>query len=142
MLEEYIKDKARKRLAEKLANIAGSFSELVPHCTVRESVRESSSYDDHAHAHGSNILTDCFGHDFPIGVSHRSPFEAAKEYVPLLMLAFELCPYNMKDRLEDLKESKLKTISRQIMEQMESAVQDEPETSVTIKGRGIKIEGE
>jgi hypothetical protein len=28
------------------------------------------------------------------------------------------------------------------MEQMESAVQDdEPETSVTIKGKGIKIEG-
>ena len=139
MLEEYIKDKARKRLAEKLANIAGSFSELVPHCST---VSESSSYEDHAHSHGSNILTDCFGQDFPVGVSHRSPYEAAKEYFQLLMLAFELCPYNMKDRLEDLKESKLKTISRQIMEQMESAVQDdEPETSVTIKGKGIKIEG-
>lgn len=138
MLEEYIKNKAHKKLTRKLANIADSFSELVPHCTVRE----SSSYNDHADAHGSNILTDCFGQDFPDYVSHRSPYEAAKEYVPLLMLAFDLCPHNMKERLEDLKARKMQTISQQIMEQMESAVQDEPETSVTIKGKGIKIEGE
>lgn len=139
MLEKYIKSKAHEKLTRKLANIADSFSELVPHCTVRS----SSSYDDHAHAHGSNILTDCFGKDFPDNVSHRSPYEAAKEYVPLLMLAFELCPHNMKERLQDLKVRKMKTISLQIMEQMESAVQDdEPETSVTIKGKGIKIEGE
>jgi hypothetical protein len=138
MLEEYIKNKAHEKLNEKLANIAHSFSELVPGCEVKR----SSSYNDHADAHGSNILTDCFGRDFPEYVRHSNAYDAAKEYVQLLMLAFELCGYRMSDHLVDLKASQIKTISQQIMEQMESAVQEnELETSVTIKGKGIKIEG-
>lgn len=135
-LEQFIKEKAAKSLRNKLTNIAHEFNNLIPNL---ESTAHAPDYRAQAESHGSNILTDCFGVDFPDWVSHSSAKSVAGEYVQLLMLAFDI--HVDSESVSRLRKSKLSHITDNIMEKMEAAMtNEEPETSITIKGRGIKID--
>lgn len=142
-LEQFIQNKAQEKLRNKLQHIAHEFKNLIPDSEGFNLT--PSVYRSHAETNGSNILTDCFGVDFPEWVSHPSTKSIVREYVELLILAFGLDgdgrPIN-PESVSQLRKSKLSHITDSIMENMESAMkEEEPETSITIKGKGITIDG-
>jgi len=144
-LEQFIQDKAQKTLRNKLSNVAHEFNNLIPNMNKYLSLN-AKAYRDHAEANGSNLLTDCFGVDFPDWVNHSNVKSIVKEYVELLILAFgidgDAFPVDKKS-VAQLREKKLAHIKSHIMAKMESAMkEEEPETSITIKGKGITIDGQ
>lgn len=138
-LQEFIINKAEATLRNKLRNVAKEFRNLIPDMDGGEKDLDAESYRYHAEANGSSILTTCFGEDFP-DVNHWSSESVARSYVELLILAFDL--HVTPDSVEQVRKGVLSTITNNIMEKMESCMKDEqePETSVTIKGKGIKVD--
>ena len=138
-LQEFITNKAEETLRDKLWNVAKEFRILVPDTDGGERELSAEYYRSHARANGSSILTTCFGEDFPDGLIHYNAESVARSYVELLILAFDL--YVTPDSVEEVRKRQLSIITNNIMEKMESYMKDqqEPETSVTIKGKGIKV---
>lgn len=133
-LEQFIKEKAWGIHRKKLDAVCSNFELMLPANLQPEYFR------NHADAHGSNILTDMFGEDFNTD-GFANPKRVARAFVQILILAYEI---DVKSSLFNpwvFQESDLTKIKKKIMEQMESAIPDnEQETSITIKGRGIQID--
>lgn len=137
-LEQFIREKAWGKYQEKLDSVRSNFELMLP---IR-SYLHPEDFRSHAGAHGSNILTDMFGVDF-----HNEGFanekKVAQAFVQILTLAYGIDVESSLFNPESLQKSDLNRIKKKIMEQMESAIpDDEPETSITIKGKGITIDGQ
>lgn len=135
-LEQFIKEKAWRKHQKKLDSVRSNFELMLP---IR-SYLHPKDFRSHADAHGSNILTDMFGVDF-----HNEGFanetKVAQAFVQILTLAYGIDVESSLFNPESLQKSDLTKIKKKIMEQMESAIpDDEPETSITIKGKGIQID--
>ena len=145
-LEEFIREKAHKTHQKKLDTVCSNFERMIPESrayhTAMSRPIEAQDFNDYADAHGSNILTDMFGVDF-----HNEGFanekKVAQAFVQILTLAYGIDVESSLFNPESLQKSDLTKIKNKIMEQMESAIpDDEPETSITIKGKGITIDGQ
>lgn len=143
-LEQFIKDKAHKTHQKKLDTVCSNFELMLPESrayhTAMSKPIEAQDFNDYADAHGSNILTDMFGLDFKW--THSNQKQVVSAFVQILMLAYNIDVKSSLFNPEALRKSDLDEIGKKIMEQMESAIpDDEPETSITIKGKGITIDG-
>lgn len=144
-LEQFIKDKAHKTHQKKLDTVCSNFERMIPESrayhTAMSRPIEAQDFNDYADAHGSNILTDMFGLDFKW--THSNQKQVVSAFVQILMLAYNIDVKSSLFNPEALRKSDLDEIGKKIMEQMESAIpDDEPETSITIKGKGITIDGQ
>lgn len=136
-LEQFIKEKAWGIHRKKLDAVCSNFELMLP----KNIPLHPEYFRNHADAHGSNILTDMFGVDFD-NEGFANPKRVAQAFVQILILAYGIDVKSSLFNPESLQESNLTKIKKKIMEQMESAIpDDEPETSITIKGKGIIIDG-
>ena len=144
-LEEFIREKAHKTHQKKLDTVCSNFERMIhesrAYHTAMSRPIEAQDFNDYADAHGSNILTDMFGLDFKW--THSNQKQVVSAFVQILMLAYNIDVKSSLFNPEALRKSDLDEIGKKIMEQMESAIpDDEPETSITIKGKGITIDGQ
>lgn len=143
-LEQFIREKAWKIHTKKLDSVRSKFEQMLPESRAHQNAKERPIYRkdfrDHADAHGSNILTDMFGLDFN-DEGFSNPKSVAKQFVQILILAYGIDTKSSLFDPEYTQNRDLANIKKKIMEQMESAIpDDEPETSITIKGKGIKVD--
>ena len=135
-LEQFINEKSLRIHQKKLDTVRSNFELMLPKNLRPEYFRS------HADAHGSNILTDMFGGDFN-NEGFANPKRVAQDFVQILILAYDINTESSLFNPKLLQKSDRNKIQKKIMEQMESAIpDDEPETSITIKGKGITIDGE
>jgi len=142
-LEQFIKDKTWAQHQKKLSSVRSNFELMIPdsraYHTAMSRPIDAQDFKNYADANGSNILTDMFGLDFKW--THSSQQKVVCAFVQILMLAYNIDVKSSLFNPEALRKSDLDEIGKKIMEQMESAIpDDEPETSITIKGRGIQID--
>lgn len=143
-LEQFIKEKAWGTYRKKLHSVCSNFELMLPGITsgpvLHARSLDSVGFRNHADAHGSNILTDMFGVDFHTD-GFANPKRVAQTFVQILIIAYGIDVNSSLFDPDSLQKSELDRIKKKIMEQMESAIpDDEPETSITIKGKGIKID--
>ena len=140
-LEQFIREKAWGIHQKKLDNVRSNFELMLPESQDYTPRLRSADFKNYADAHGSNILTDMFGEDFKDVFAN--PKRVAQDFVQILILAYGIDVKSCMFNPESLQKSDLNKIKKKIMEKMESAIpDDEPETSITIKGKGITIDGE
>ena len=141
-LEQFINEKSWGIHQKKLDTVRSNFELMLPESRAHENASSivPEDFKDYADAHGSNILTDMFGLDFKD--VYASPKRVALDFVQILILAYDIDVKSSLFNPESLQKSDLNKIQKKIMEQMESAIPDDkPETSITIKGKGITIDG-
>ena len=141
-LEEFIKQKAWGIHRKKLDSVCSNFELMLPSNKGWDGrVFNSEDLKEHADSHGSNILTDTFGLDFCQGQGFSKPKDLARVFVDILILAYGIDVKSSLFSPEYTRKCDLADIKEKIMNQMQSAIpDDEPETSITIKGKGIKVD--
>ena len=139
-LEQFIREKAWGMHQKKLDSVRSNFELMLPESQDYTPRLRPADFKNYADAHGSNILTDMFGLDFKD--VYLNPKRVAQDFVQILILAYDINTESSLFNPELLQKSDLTKTQKKIMEQMESAIpDDEPETSITIKGKGITIDG-
>jgi hypothetical protein len=140
-LEQFIREKAWRKYQKKLHSVRSNFELMLPKTAWKEHIHPED-FRNHADAHGSNILTDMFGVEFNTP-DFANEKRVAQAFVQILILAYDINVESSLFNPEVFQKSDLNRIKKKIMEQMESAIpDDEPETSITIKGKGITIDGQ
>lgn len=141
ILENAIHKKAINELNARLEDIRDDWNLMFP--TLHEKGTSKvgpKQYQDTAESSGSTIVTNCFSNAFPdtLGVrwGHASTEDMVKEYIQILMYAFEIWvvePIHWKNDM-------LNHIEQGIVNNMMKCHQEQKK-SVTIKGN-FTVEGD